>query len=125
MSNAFFYLERTELGFRINLTNFNGQTILLGKEVEAKHDYKKNLQSLKTHLCFQTNYSRVRNLDDSYAFEVRTCWDELIGESISFATRLERDNAMDEIFSSNKVAELREIALQPYLAQTSHIHWAS
>jgi len=125
MNNAFFYIEQADSNFKINLTNFNGQTILIGKEMDSKFGYKKYFQSMKTHLCFQTNYNRIRNLDGTFGFEVRTCWDELIGESISFTTRDERDAAMTEIFNSNKVAELREIALKPYIPSPHFANWAS
>lgn len=115
MQNTFFYLQRTGYSFSINLTNFLGETILIGRETEIKHDYRKYLQSLKTHLFFSSNYYRVKSSKGTYAFEIRTCWDELLAQSIFFETREQREMAMKDIFEANKVAELREVALYAYV----------
>ena len=114
MNNAFFYLQHTTEQFSVNLTNFLGETILLGREIDKKFDYRKQLQALKTHLCFHSNYHKTKSCKGFYGFEIRTCWDELIAQSIFFETREERDNAMNEVFQANKVAELKEIALHIY-----------
>ena len=37
MNNAFFYIEQADSNFKINLTNFNGQTILIGKEMPTTY----------------------------------------------------------------------------------------
>lgn len=115
MSSPFFYVQKSQIGFSINLTNFSGETVLIGKSVDSKYDFNKCLQALKTHLCFNSNYCRTRSADGYYSFEIRTCWDELIAQSILFESRDSRESTMHEVFSANKVAHLRDIALQPYI----------
>ena len=76
-------------------------------ESKAFYDFKSCLDfldRLRVHMCFQTNFSRCKNNQGLFGFEIRTCWDDLIASSGWYISREKREYAMNKAFQCNKEA---------------------
>ena len=104
MKRPIYTIKNEQSKFHLQLFDEKENLILTGKGFDTFRECEKFLATLRVHLCFQTNFSRSKNMGGQYGFEIRTCWDDLISTSSWFATRQERENAMAKAFEANKNA---------------------
>ncbi|MFT4597984.1 MAG: hypothetical protein ACI95K_000802 [Lentimonas sp.] len=104
MKRSIYTITEKNDQFFLQLFDEKENLILKSKSFETFQLCEKFLATLRLHLCFQTNFSRSKNMSGQFGFEIRTCWDELIGSSMWFASRQEREDAMQLAFHLNKDA---------------------
>jgi hypothetical protein len=104
MKRPIYTITQEQLKFHLQLFDEKENLILTGKGFDTFRECEKFLATLRVHLCFQTNFSRSKNMGGQYGFEIRTCWDDLISTSSWFANRPEREDAMEAAFKANKDA---------------------
>ncbi|PCJ63944.1 MAG: hypothetical protein COA58_15040 [Bacteroidetes bacterium] len=104
MKRPIYTISQEQSKFSLQLFDEKENLILTGKGFTTFKECEKFLATLRVHLCFQTNFSRSKNMNGQYGFEIRTCWDDLIATSSWFADRQEREEAMQQAFSANKDA---------------------
>jgi hypothetical protein len=106
MNRSSFTIEKGNGNF--NLESYSADRFLLvrSKPFTTLRECEKFMDTLKVHMCFQTNFCRSKSRLGQYGFEIRTCWDELIGCSLWFQTREDRELAMQQTFVANKNAVL-------------------
>lgn len=97
-------IENSEGKFTLHLYSEDSFLILKSKPFDSFKLCEKFLDTLRVHLCFQTNFSRSKNLAGQYGFDIRTCWDDLVASSTWFADRNEREAIMKLAFDANKNA---------------------
>ncbi len=104
MNRSTFIIEEQNEKFTIELYSKNDFLLVRSKPFDSYKECEKFIDTLKVHMCFQTNFCRSKNRAGQYGFEIRTCWDDLIGTSLWFQTRTGREEAMEETFLANKDA---------------------
>jgi hypothetical protein len=55
-------------------------------------------------MCFQSNFFRTKITAETFSFEIRTCWDDLMAFGPEFNTRFERNELMHAIQEMSKQA---------------------
>jgi hypothetical protein len=104
MNRSSFIIENSNGNFNLELYSADDFLMVRSKQFSTLHECEKFIDILKVHMCFQTNFCRNKNRSGQYGFEIRTCWDELIGCSLWFQTREDRELAMQQAFVANKDA---------------------
>ncbi len=104
MNRSSFIIENSNGNFNLELYSADDFLMVRSKQFSTLHECEKCIDILKVHMCFQTNFCRNKNRSGQYGFEIRTCWDELIGCSLWFQTREDRELAMQQTFVANKDA---------------------
>lgn len=104
MKRSIYTIAENNGQFILQLFDEKENLILTSKSFESFALCQKFLATLRLHLCFQTNFSRSKNISGQFGYEIRTCWDELIGSSTWFASRQEREESMHTAFRLNKDA---------------------
>ncbi len=104
MNRPIYTIAKSEDQFRLQFFKNSSHLLLESCTFDSFKACEKFLDTLRVHLCFQTNFSRCKTSDGLYAFEIRTCWDDLIATSTGFATRQEREEVMLHTFDANKNA---------------------
>ena len=104
MNRSSFIIENSNGNFNLELYSADDFLMVRSKQFSTLHECEKFIDILKVHMCFQTNFCRSKNRSGQYGFEIRTCWDELIGCSLWFQTREDRELAMQQAFVANKDA---------------------
>ena len=104
MNRSSFIIENSNGNFNLELYSADDFLMVRSKQFSTLHECEKFIDILKVHMCFQTNFCRNKNRSGQYGFEIRTSWDELIGCSLWFQTREDRELAMQQAFVANKDA---------------------
>ena len=104
MKSSIFTIIEKDHEFKLQLFDVNENLLLTSKGFSSFNKCQDFMATLRVHLCFQTNFSRCKNMSAEYGFEIRTCWDDLIASSEWFASREERSLAMEAVFRANKNA---------------------
>lgn len=104
MKRPIYTISEVDSKFQLQLFSNNSILILESKPFNSFKECEKFLDTLRVHLCFQTNFSRSKNISGQFGFEIRTCWDDLIANSSWFSSRSEREEAMNTAFNANKNA---------------------
>lgn len=104
MKRATYTISKSNEQFKLQLYSANTLLILESKPFDTFRACEKFLDTLRVHLCFQTNFSRAKNRAGQYGFDIRTCWDDLIASSSWFTSRQEREEIMQSTFYANKNA---------------------
>ncbi len=104
MKKSTYTITKRNEQFRLQLYTADALLILESKPFDTFRACQKFLDTLRVHLCFQTNFSRAKNRAGQYGFDIRTCWDDLIASSSWFARRKEREEIMQSTFDANKNA---------------------
>jgi hypothetical protein len=104
MNRSTFIIDKSTSSFNIELFSAEDFLLVRSKPFDTLRECEKFIDTLKVHMCFQTNFCRSKNKAGQFGFEIRTCWDELIGCSLWFQTREGRELAMEQAFLANKSA---------------------
>jgi hypothetical protein len=104
MNRPSFIITKSNGNFNLELYSADDFLMARSKPFATLRECEKFIDILKVHMCFQTNFCRSKNRVGQYGFEIRTCWDELIGCSLWFQTREDRELAMQQTFVANKDA---------------------
>ena len=104
MNRSSFIIEKGNGNFNLELYSADNYLLVRSKPFTTLRECEKFIDTLKVHMCFQTNFCRSKSRLGQYGFEIRTCWDELIGCSLWFQTREDRELAMQQAFVANKDA---------------------
>lgn len=104
MNRSSFIIENSNGNFNLELYSADDFLVVRSKPFATRRECEKFIDILKVHMCFQTNFCRSKNRTGQYGFEIRTCWDELIGCSLWFQTREDREHGMQQAFAANKDA---------------------
>lgn len=117
MKKSIYTIIENEALFMLNLKSEEDQLILSSKSFNSFRECEKFLDTLRVHMCFQTNFCRSKNAEGMFGFEIRTCWDDLIAQSKWFSSRADREEAMRLAFDGNKSAVFMHTPMYP-----SNIH---
>lgn len=101
---SIYTIESRDNEYFLQLYSSEGFLIIESQPFKSFKLCQKYLDTLRVHLCFQTNFSRTKNLTGQYGFDIRTCWDDKVASSGWYADRAEREKAMNLAFDSNKKA---------------------
>lgn len=101
MKRAIFYISESSSKFHLCMKNEHQLVLLRGKEFDTERECEKFVDILRLHMRFQTNFNRTKNMSGRFGFQIRTCWDDLIAESLWYNTREDREAAMQEAFDAN------------------------
>lgn len=101
MKRATFYISSVKSKFQLCMKNEHHLVLLKGKELDTERACEKFVDILRLHMRFQTNFNRTKNMSGRFGFQIRTCWDDLIAESLWYNTREDREAAMQEAFDAN------------------------
>jgi len=104
MNRPTFYIQKNNTQYALQLHDAQDNLLLSSKFFADFRRCEKFLDELRVHMCFQTNFSRCKNQQGLFGFEIRTCWDDLVASSIWFTSRKERETAMQVTFQANKNA---------------------
>jgi hypothetical protein len=104
MNRSSFIIDNSNGNFNLELYSADDFLVIRSKPFATRLECEKFMDILKVHMCFQTNFCRSKNRTGQYGFEIRTCWDELIGCSLWFQTREDRELGMQQAFVANKDA---------------------
>jgi hypothetical protein len=104
MKKPTFRIQEENSAYTIQMYNDKNHFLLESKEFTNYKSCQEFIDRLRVHMCFQTNFSRCKNDQDLFGFEIRTCWDDLIASSAWYISREKRERAMNIAFQCNKEA---------------------
>ena len=104
MKKPTFRIQEENSAYTIQMYDDKNHFVLESKEFTNYKSCQEFIDRLRVHMCFQTNFSRCKNDQDLFGFEIRTCWDDLIASSAWYISREKRERAMNIAFQCNKEA---------------------
>ena len=104
MKKPTFRIQEENSAYSIQMYDAKSHFVLESKEFTNYESCQEFIDRLRVHMCFQTNFSRCKNDQDLFGFEIRTCWDDLIASSAWYISREKRERAMNIAFQCNKEA---------------------
>jgi hypothetical protein len=104
MKKPTFRIQEENSAYTIQMYDDKNHFLLESKEFTNYKSCQEFIDRLRVHMCFQTNFSRCKNDQDLFGFEIRTCWDDLIASSAWYISREKRERAMNIAFQCNKEA---------------------
>ena len=104
MKRATFYITNHQGKFQLGMKSKQQLVLLQGKCFDTERECEKFIDILRLHMRFQTNFNRTKSRNGRYGFQIRTCWDDLIAESLWYNNRADREAAMQEAFDANSDA---------------------
>ena len=104
MKKPTFRIQEENSAYTIQMYDDKNHFLLESKEFTNYESCQEFIDRLRVHMCFQTNFSRCKNDQGLFGFEIRTCWDDLIASSAWYISREKREKAMNIAFQCNKEA---------------------
>lgn len=104
MKKPTFRIQEENSAYTIQMYDDKSHFVLDSKEFTNYKSCLEFIDRLRVHMCFQTNFSRCKNDQGLFGFEIRTCWDDLIASSAWYISREKREDAMNKAFQCNKEA---------------------
>ena len=104
MKKPTFRIQEENSAYTIQMYDDKNHFLLESKEFTNYKSCQEFIDRLRVHMCFQTNFSRCKNDQNLFGFEIRTCWDDLIASSAWYISREKREKAMNIAFQCNKEA---------------------
>ena len=104
MKKPTFRIQEENSAYTIQMYDDKNHFLLESKEFTNYKSCQEFIDRLRVHMCFQTNFSRCKNDQGLFGFEIRTCWDDLIASSAWYISREKREKAMNITFQCNKEA---------------------
>lgn len=104
MKKPTFRIREENSAYSIQMYDDKSHFVLESKEFTNYESCHEFIDRLRVHMCFQTNFSRCKNDQGLFGFEIRTCWDDLIASSAWYISREKREKAMNIAFQCNKEA---------------------
>ena len=105
MINLVYTISQDYKGYVVTFITKEGDALLNSLPFECINKAPDVIQKVKLHICFQSNFVRKTYGLNAFGFEVRTCWDDLVAESIIFNTRQEIEEAMYDAQNASKKAQ--------------------